>query len=159
MTLAIVHQSPKILLGLKKMGFGEGRWNGFGGKLKEDETVEEAAIRELEEEAGITAKAFDKLGEMTFEFKDDPTLLVVHLFKVHDFEGEPIESDEMRPIWFSESDIPFDSMWPDDKLWFPYFLAGRKFKGHFLLDDISTLTDYEINEVENFDDETETTEV
>mgnify|MGYP001560708223 FL=1 len=33
MTLCIIHQHSKILLGMKKRGFGAGRWNGFGGKL------------------------------------------------------------------------------------------------------------------------------
>ena len=134
MTLGIVHQKPKVLLGLKKRGFGEGRWNGFGGKLQEGETIEQAARREMEEESGIVAGRLEKAGILTFEFKDDPTLLEVHLFKVHDFEGEPIESEEMRPIWFHESEIPFEDMWSDDVLWFPYFLENRKFRGHFMLD-------------------------
>ncbi|HEY9582762.1 MAG TPA: 8-oxo-dGTP diphosphatase [Candidatus Paceibacterota bacterium] len=152
LTLAIVHQSPKVLLGLKKRGMGEGRWNGFGGHVEEGETVEEAATRELEEEAGILASSLEKLGELTFEFKEDPTLLLVHLFKVREFAGEPIETDEMRPIWFAETEVPFDSMWPDDFLWFPYFLAGRKFKGYFMLGDQDTLLEHEIKEVEKFEE-------
>ena len=35
----------RILLGLKKRGFGEGWWNGFGGKINHNETIEEAAKR------------------------------------------------------------------------------------------------------------------
>ncbi len=43
----------RILLGMKKRGFGEGKWNGFGGKVnlidgRYQETIEEAAMRELE---------------------------------------------------------------------------------------------------------------
>src|SRR3989344_8079112 len=102
LTLCVVHDHPRVLLGLKKRGFGEGRWNGFGGKIQDGETIEEAARREMEEESGIVAINLEKAGILTFEFKDDPTLLEVHLFKIHDFEGEPIESEEMRPIWFHE---------------------------------------------------------
>ncbi|CAN0505072.1 unnamed protein product, partial [Ectocarpus sp. 12 AP-2014] len=35
--------SKEILLGMKKRGFGEGKWNGFGGKVESGESVEEAA--------------------------------------------------------------------------------------------------------------------
>ncbi|MEK7165153.1 MAG: DNA mismatch repair protein MutT, partial [Patescibacteria group bacterium] len=38
LTLCIVHQNEKVLLGMKKRGFGAGRWNGFGGKLQDGET-------------------------------------------------------------------------------------------------------------------------
>ena len=37
--------SPQVLLGYKKRGFAQGRWNGFGGKVEPNETVENAAVR------------------------------------------------------------------------------------------------------------------
>jgi 8-oxo-dGTP pyrophosphatase MutT (NUDIX family) len=43
LTLCIIHKDSKILLGMKKRGFGAGFWNGFGGKVKEGESIEEAA--------------------------------------------------------------------------------------------------------------------
>jgi len=44
----LIKEKPQIqiLLGMKKRGFGEGKLNGFGGKVKESETVEEAARAE-----------------------------------------------------------------------------------------------------------------
>ena len=41
-TLVLIRDSDRILLGLKKRGFGKGRWNGFGGKV---ETILQAAHR------------------------------------------------------------------------------------------------------------------
>ena len=41
----LVIEGDRILLGLKKRVFGEGWWNGFGGKINHNETIEEAAIR------------------------------------------------------------------------------------------------------------------
>ena len=43
----------------------------------------------------------------------------------------------MTPRWFQVDEIPFAEMWPDDKFWLPLFLAGKKFKGHFLFSEIS----------------------
>ena len=60
MTLYIITRDERVLLGMKKRGFGEGRWNGFGGKLHEGETCEEAALRELEEESGLKATSMEK---------------------------------------------------------------------------------------------------
>ena len=45
LTLVMVVQPGKVLLGMKKRGFGEGKWNGFGGKVQSGETIEEAARR------------------------------------------------------------------------------------------------------------------
>lgn len=38
-------RTREILLGMKKRGFGMGKWNGFGGKIEGDETTEEGARR------------------------------------------------------------------------------------------------------------------
>jgi 8-oxo-dGTP diphosphatase/2-hydroxy-dATP diphosphatase len=39
LTLCIIYQHSRILLGMKKRGFGAGRWNGFGGKVAMAETI------------------------------------------------------------------------------------------------------------------------
>ena len=131
-TLCIIHQHPKILLGMKKRGFGAGRWNGFGGKVKEGENIEDSLRREMKEEAGIELSKIDKVGFMEFEFTTSGEKIDVHLFKANDFSGELIESEEMKPQWFHVDEIPFTEMWPDDIHWMPLFLKGHKFKGRFL---------------------------
>lgn len=45
LTLVLVVQPGRVLLGMKKRGFGAGKWNGFGGKVQPGETIEEAARR------------------------------------------------------------------------------------------------------------------
>ncbi len=149
-TLAMVHKKDKILLGMKKRGFGEGYWNGFGGKINPGEKIETAATRELWEECGIKAEKIDKRGLLYFEFENNPKILEVHIFDVERFGGEPRESEEMRPGWFSKNKIPFHSMWPDDPHWLPLFLQGKKFKGKFYLKDTKTLIKYNLEEVEGF---------
>lgn len=46
LTLTLVRNvTGGILLGLKKRGFGVGKWNGFGGKVEPGETIPQAAAR------------------------------------------------------------------------------------------------------------------
>ncbi len=58
-TLCFLLKDNQILLAMKKRGFGEGKWNGVGGKVNEGESVERAALREMEEEIGVTAQESD----------------------------------------------------------------------------------------------------
>lgn len=146
LTLCIVHQHPKILLGMKKRGFGKGRWNGFGGKVEDGETIEEAARREMKEEAGIEIKEMNKLGIVEFEFWNDPEISEVHMFYVKEFMGDPTESDEMKPRWFHVDEIPYDQMWPDDKYWLPLFLGGRNFRGKFFFNKSNKIVSHSLSE-------------
>ena len=139
LTLIIIQQDSRVLLGMKKRGLGAGKWNGFGGKLDPGETIEQAARRELQEEAGIEVNHLEKLGVIDFEFKGNPEISEVHIFKATDFLGEVTESEEMKPQWFSVNEIPFNNMWPDDIYWMPLFLAGKKFKGSFLFSESNTI--------------------
>lgn len=45
LTLVLVREPSRVLLGLKKKGFGAGKWNGFGGKVEQGETILEGAKR------------------------------------------------------------------------------------------------------------------
>ncbi len=148
LTLCIVHQHPNVLLGMKKRGFGAGRWNGFGGKVSEGETIEVAAKREMMEEAGIELQEMDKVGIIEFEFRGNPEILEVHIFKADNFLGEPSESEEMKPQWFHVDEIPFGEMWPDDIHWIPMFLEGKKFKGKILFGDSDVVLSHDIVEIE-----------
>ena len=123
-----------MLLGMKKRGFGAGRWNGFGGKVLPEETIEAAAIRELKEETGLQAIDLAKVGIIEFSFASSDDLLEVHVFRVTSFSGTPQETEEMNPHWFKVDEIPFAQMWSDDEFWFPYFLANKLFRGTFRFD-------------------------
>jgi len=149
-TLVLIKKDSDILLGMKKRGFGEGFWNGFGGKVKEGESLEESAKRELLEEVGIEALSLERIGLFDFTFEDGKEI-EVNYFKVGKWKGEPTESEEMSPKWFNENEIPFEKMWPDDAHWFPVFLRGVKFVGRAHFSGQNTIKHIEMNEVKEFD--------
>lgn len=148
LTLCIVHTGSEVLLGMKKRGFGEGRWNGFGGKVHADESIEEGASRELHEEAGVHPVDLQKLGILDFTFVGNHDNLQVHVFKCTQIQGEIGESEEMRPQWFSTDSVPFEQMWKDDIFWFHLFLQNKKFRGRFHFDENDLILDSELREVE-----------
>ncbi|XP_064415071.1 oxidized purine nucleoside triphosphate hydrolase [Latimeria chalumnae] len=149
LTLVLVVQPQRVLLGLKKRGFGVGRWNGFGGKVQSGETIEEAAKRELQEESTLTVDTLDKIGQIKFEFVGETEILDVHIFRVESYQGDPKETEEMRPQWFDLDKIPFDQMWPDDIFWFPMMLQKKKFLGYFKFQGHDHILESKLQEVEN----------
>lgn len=136
-----------MLLGMKKRGFGAGWWNGFGGKIKEGESLIDAAKREVKEESGLDVLSLEEQGVLDFEYSDTQTLHTTHIFSCKEFEGSPQETEEMRPRWFSVDEIPYEDMWPDDKYWFPLLLAGKKFSGTFVFQGTDTITRHSLHEL------------
>lgn len=136
-TLCILKRDNEILLGMKKRGFGEGKYNGIGGKIEKGETPEEAMIRETQEEISVTPTEYEKVGIIEFDeyYKDCKENVVFHLYLVNKWNGKPSESDEMKPIWFDISNIPYNQMFPDDKYWLPLILEGQKIKAYFNFDE------------------------
>lgn len=143
----------EICLAMKKRGFGLGRWNGVGGKVKTEagESVEVAAERETEEEIGVDIKDLKKVAELSFFFPHNPAWdQKVHTYFCKDWTGEPAESEEMKPKWFSISELPFDTMWPDDIFWVPLVLEGKLVKASFIFGENDIIKDKNIEVVESF---------
>lgn len=147
-TLCFLIDKNKILLGMKKVGFGSGKWNGFGGKVKEGEDIKEAAIREMIEESSVKVNNEDmkKTAVLDFFFPHKPEWnQQVHVFMTDKWEGEPAESDEMLPKWFKFDEIPFDQTWSDDKHWLPLVLKGKQVEAMFKFgEDSSTILDMNV---------------
>lgn len=59
-----------VLLAMKKQGFGVGWWNGYGGKLEDGESYEDAAIRETHEEGGLIIRSLHHVASLHFYFGD-----------------------------------------------------------------------------------------
>jgi 8-oxo-dGTP diphosphatase len=119
----------EVLIGLKKTGFGMGKYAGIGGKVEAGESIAAAAVRELEEETGLKIGENDLMpsGKITFLFPARPDWnLMMHVFVVRNWAGTPLESREIRPFWFNSEEIPYDGMWADAVHWLPKALAGKQ---------------------------------
>jgi 8-oxo-dGTP diphosphatase len=140
----------EVLLGKKKARFGAGKYNGFGGKVEPDETIVQAAARELAEEAGVGVAREDLLpvGHLTFLFPYRREWeQVVHVYAAYRWQGTPAESEEMVPSWFRVDEIPYDEMWDDDRYWLPHILAGKRVRATFTYRaDNETVEHFEIKE-------------
>jgi 8-oxo-dGTP pyrophosphatase MutT (NUDIX family) len=150
LSLLFLRRDDEVLLAMKKQGFGQGRWNGVGGKVELGETIEEAMIRETQEEIGVTPTIYEQVGEIRFDeyFKAVRTLMNVHIFTASEWVGDPTESDEMAPQWFKTSQVPYQDMWSDDPYWLPQVLAGKKISADFKLDESDAIISHTVEEVD-----------
>jgi mutator protein MutT len=129
-TLLFLRRNNQVLLAMKKRGFGAGKWNGAGGKLEPNETPTAAAIRECQEEVGVTPSDLQAVGEIDFYDKAaDDFHHHMHIFTAHKWDGDPTETEEMRPEWFAVNALPYATMWAADKQWIPLVLDGKTVHG------------------------------
>lgn len=131
-TLCYLIRGNEVLLALKKRGFGEGKWNGPGGKIQEGETSEEACCREVREEIGVEPVELEHRGVVDFRWVDRPEWdHPCDIYVCTAWTGEPQESEEMKPAWMSMDALPFDEMWGDDRFWLLNVLRGGRVSMQF----------------------------
>lgn len=141
----IINDNSEVLLIMKKRGFGAGKYNGPGGKVKAGEDPRQAAVREIKEEVGLEIADPKELGFIEFVWpkgKEDWNQRC-HIYLTRNFSGAPCESEECRPQWFALDRIPYDQMWDDDQYWYPDALAGREVKKRFYFDEAGKVLRFE----------------
>lgn len=152
-TLLFLIRDDQILLAMKKRGFGAGKWNGVGGKLNDSETVEQALVRECQEEIGVTPLEYKKVAELDF-VQDvdtpDPWHMYVYAYICTEWNGEPEETEEMAPKWYPLDGIPYKNMWDDDEYWLPLVIAGEHVRGKFTFDENDKMLTHDITTNTNF---------
>jgi 8-oxo-dGTP pyrophosphatase MutT (NUDIX family) len=128
-------ENQKILLGLKKVRLGKGLYNGFGGHVEPDETIDQAAKREARAESGLHLGQLEKRAVVWTETSGQDEKIELHLYVCSDFSGQPRETEEMKPRWFHFSELKnwIDQIWPTDPYTLPWILAGYRFKANFYL--------------------------
>lgn len=135
MVVGYIIKNDQVLLGLRKKvswGLGENLVSGIGGKIGdvfglENESNGEALIREFQEEIGVTPTKFEEMGVIKFIFPHKPKWnSLVYIYRILEWNGEPIETEVIKPEWYDKNKLPLEQMWDDNRLWVPQAINGEK---------------------------------
>ena len=97
---AIVNENGEVLITRRAEDAHQGGlWEFPGGKLEAGETVEQALVRELDEELGIQLRSFRPLIKVTHHYSDKSVMLDV--WKVDDYNGTPTAQEGQPVRWHS----------------------------------------------------------
>jgi 8-oxo-dGTP diphosphatase len=121
-----------------------GKWNGLGGKFEPGETPEECAVREIQEEAGLTVKRLIFKGMITFPGFANDEDWYTFIFIINDFDGELIESPEGHLEWIDDADLFSLNLWDGDKIFLKWLDQAGFFSAKFVYQD-GRFIDYEVN--------------
>ena len=144
-SIVFLRRDNAILLAMKKRGFGQGHWNGAGGKPQPGEAIVDTARREGFEEIAVKPGKLTKVAVINFYSQGKPgdnQQAIVYFCR--DWQGEPCETEEMRPQWFELEAIPYEAMWDDDKYWLPLVLNGQKIEADFYFDNNNLVIEHQI---------------
>ena len=134
--MLLLLKENQVLLARKKRGFGKGKIVGVGGRQEPGETMLETAIRETQEEIGVTPTGPNEVARLEFRFPHKPSWSMrVYVFTTTAWQGEPRELDEVAPQWFAVDAIPYTEMWDDARYWLPELLAGKTLSASFVYDE------------------------
>ena len=122
----------------KKDDLNAGKWLGVGGKLEPGETPEEALVREVKEETGLTLTSYTRRGLVTFVSGEYTEYLF--LFTADKFKGSLIECEEGLLKWVEKCDILSLPLWEGDAVFLslltqnvPYFSLKLCYDGDRLI--------------------------
>ena len=126
----IAFDGKKVLIARRNQtGDMGGRWEFPGGKIDGDESDEEAIVREMREEFGITVTVGEQIAEAEFKHNGTVSALRAYVITVpHDGIATPYtltEHTEYR--WASVAEIPLLHFVDSDLLLYPQvvrYLAG-----------------------------------
>lgn len=105
-TLVFIEKDGRLLMlhKTKKDSYGYGKINGVGGHIEKGEEPFEAAVREIEEEAGIKVKDLDLAAILFIDINDTPGVQVF-VFKADYAEGIIKDSIEGNLEWMTRESI------------------------------------------------------
>ena len=110
----------------KKNDMSEGKWIGVGGHVEKGETIDDAVIREVYEETGLTVHSLKCDGEVLFINNDYEEMMYV--YEISDFSGELKDCNEGELAWVDIDDMLTLPMWEGDKAYLPLLRRHEYFR-------------------------------
>ena len=126
-TSGVVIRDGKVLLG-NRLYHDADLWVGPGGRCDEGEAPEDAVLREVAEEIGVTdARIVRKLGEKDGAYADETGRDKVFVFEIAtDQEPRLMEPEKFKEWrWFAIDEIPENLPTPEDRAFFIKAIEGK----------------------------------
>lgn len=98
----------------KNNDLNEGKWIGVGGHIKTCESIDDALIREVNEETGLILNSFIKRGIV--RFINDDYSEIMHLYTSNSYSGDIIDCDEGILKWIPKNEIFSLNLWEGDRI-------------------------------------------
>ena len=103
------------------------KWEFPGGKVKKDETNEEALIREINEELSILITNYNELMNHNFYYKDLSKTVSIKFYLIQNFSGKILKSVHSQLKWIEIKDIhEYDFLEGDYKI--IDYISSNEFK-------------------------------
>ncbi len=143
-TLIYLEQDQKYLMlhrTKKENDINHDKWIGVGGKMEENESPEEGAIREILEETGLTVlpENLHYRGLVTF-VSDQSEGEYMHLFTAEQFSGTRKDCNEGDLCWVPKEKVLSLPTWEGDQLFLnriaepsPFFVMKLVYVGDKLV--------------------------
>ena len=123
----------------KKNDMNHDKWIAVGGRFEEGESPEDCALREVQEETGLTMVSWSYRGIVTF-VNDLYETERMHLFTSDEFTGEMTDCDEGELVWIPRKDLDSLPQWEGDRIFhrllnegIPFFSLELEYHGETLL--------------------------
>lgn len=114
-----------LLRNKKEKDFNKGKWIGVGGHVEYNEQADDAMVREVKEETGVTILDYDKRGMIYFI--DDDYIMVMHLYTSKSFTGFIHPCDEGTLAWIDKDKIFDLNLWEGDKCFLKEMMEGNSY--------------------------------
>ena len=110
---ALIYRGSRFMICRRPEGKARaGMWEFVGGKAEEGESLEEALVRECEEEIGVTVSVGEAYMTVTYDYPDIPVHLT--LFRAEITSGEPRSMEGNAIAWITKEEIPDYTFCPAD---------------------------------------------
>ncbi|MGN0684958.1 MAG: NUDIX hydrolase [Gemmiger sp.] len=123
----------------KKKDVNHDKWIGVGGKFEPGETALACALREVQEETGLTMQNPQYRGIVDFYCAPWPAERM-HLYTCTEFTGTMTDCNEGTLEWVPKEAVQNLPIWPGDKLFFKLLAENAPFFHLELTYDGDTLT-------------------